>query len=102
MKFTRLIEITALFSIPGSAKSAVLRGPNAEITLDESPCDKHMHAEDQRFLNGCDPKCPGRVAWPPCEGVDQSKVGCGSCRGGYACKFATGESSKLIIRVTLF
>ena len=92
MKFTRLIAITALFSISGSAKSTVLRGPNAEITLDESSRDKHMPAEDQRFLNGCDPKSTGGSGGtgPPCEGVDQSKVGCVSCRGGYACSYATG------------
>ena len=102
MKFTRLIAITALFSISGSAKSTVLRGPNAEITLDESSRDKHMPAEDQRFLNGCDPKCTGGMEYEACKKMDQSKVGCGSCLGDHACSEAKGESSKLIICVTLF
>ena len=39
------------------------------------------------LVAACDPKCVGPHA---CEGIDQSKVGCGSCLSTGACYESTG------------
>jgi len=105
MKFT--LTVVALFSVLGRADAA-LRNSNAPVITSsdesESSQDTPKPAEDTHsFLsengsstNACYskyryPKCGiGGIACDP--GMDQSKVGCGSCRDDMACVGYTGDS----------
>jgi len=104
MKFT--LTVVALFSVLGRADAA-LRNSNAQVitSSDESESfhDTPKPAEDPHsFLseNGssttacAERKCTGHASDGDfaCEGVDESKVGCGSCRGRDACGEWTGDS----------
>jgi len=78
---------------PFNTGQRISEGPVAHSTGDLNPDMKcYPLSEDEvklALVAACDPKCTGDFA---CEGIDQSKVGCGSCLGPYACVGFTGDS----------
>ena len=76
MKFT--LAVVGLSFVFGRADAA-LRNSNAPVPNE---------SESERKLAECDAKCVGILACD--EGMDQSKVGCGSCLDFAACSDYTG------------